>query len=162
MQSDQLNTKLYAGIYDTVAENLRNAGMEMSYLRTTFLSDVGTQPEMVSVARLMPLPNEDFAQAAYVAVMQRLPDEKTAAFWAGKYDMSQPEFQEEMLRSLAHSSVVAINHIRLTENPYFEQQNGLRSHLLGMLYGLTDKSNLREFGKKLPMPVQRLIRKVFL
>ena len=34
--------------------------------------------------------------------------------------------------------------------------------MLGLLYGMTDKSNLREFGKKLPDPVQQIIRKVFL
>ena len=104
----------------------------------------------------------DFMQAIYVAALKRLPDERTVAFWTEKLDAPREIFQEEVLRCIAHSSVVAINHIHLVDNPYFEQKRGFRYKLLGMLYGLTDKSSLRKLGKKMPDPVQRLIRKVFL
>ena len=61
-----------------------------------------------------------------------------------------------------NSSVVAINKIEFVNNPYFEQKKGLKYKVMGLLYGLTDKSFLREFGKKLPQPIQKVIRKVFL
>ena len=69
---------------------------------------------------------------------------------------------KKVLVFVANASVVAINHIRLVNNPYFAQRRGIRYRMMGMLYGLTDKSSLRELGKKLPQPIQRVIRKVFL
>ena len=56
----------------------------------------------------------------------------------------------------------AINHMEIVDNPYFKQRRGIKYHVMGILYGLTDKSFLREFGKKLPGPLQKIIRKVFL
>ena len=53
-------------------------------------------------------------------------------------------------------------HMELTENPYFTPKTGLRYHLLGKVHGLTARADFRTFGKKLPAPVQKLIRKVFL
>ena len=155
-------TSVYAEIYDIVNENMNRSGKEFPYNKNTFLCDVGSHPQDIFVSRYLQLSNEDFTEAMYVAALKRLPDDRTRAFWATKYDMPKEEFQEEILQCLAKSSVVAINHIRLMDNPYFEQKRGFRYKALGLLYGLTDKSNLREFGKKLPDPVQQAIRKVFL
>lgn len=153
---------VYSELYDVVAENLRAADKAFEYGKSTFLCDVGTHPQNVCVSKYLRLSNQDFFEAVYVAALKRLPDERTLSFWAKRYDLPREQFQREVLQSIAGSSVVAINHIRLVDNPYFEQKCGLKYKTLGLLYGLTDKSNLREFGKKLPEPVQRLIRKVFL
>ena len=153
---------VYSELYDVVAENLRAADKTFEYGKSTFLCDVGTHPQNVCVSKYLQLSNQDFFEAVYVAALKRLPDEITLSFWAKRYDLPREQFQREVLQSIAGSSVVAINHIRLVDNPYFEQKRGLRYKTLGLLYGLTDKSNLREFGKKLPEPLQRLIRKVFL
>lgn len=153
---------VYAKIYDVVAENLRLADKTFEYGKKTFLCDVETHPQAVCVSKYMQLSNQEFMEAVYVAALKRLPDERTVAFWAQKYELPREQFQEEVLRCIAGSSVVAINHICLVDNPYFEQKRGLKYRMLGMLYGLTDKSNLRQFGKKLPAPIQNLIRKVFL
>lgn len=159
----QVNSmSVYEEIYDTVAENLHLAGMTFEYGKHTFLCDVESHPQDICVSEFLQLPNEEFAEAVYVAALKRLPDERTVRFWEERYRLPKEEFQRQVLECIAKSSVVAINHIRLTDNPYFEQKRGLRSRLLGLLYGLTDKSSLREFGKKLPMPIQRIIRKVFL
>lgn len=155
-------TSVYAEIYDIVNENMHSAGKEFPYHKSTFLCDVGSHPQDICVSRYLQLSNEDFMEAMYVAALKRLPDDRTRAFWATKYDMPEKDFQKEVLQCLTKSSVVAINHIRLTDNPYFEQKRGFRYKTLGLLYGLTDKSNLREFGKKLPDPIQQVIRKVFL
>lgn len=154
--------RIYAGIYDKVAGNLSAFGGIFEYRRNTFLHDVGGHPQDVCVARYLELPNPEFMEAVYVAALKRLPDRRTVEFWAGKYDMPREKFQQEVLRHIASSSVVAINHIRLIDNPYFQQRCGLKYRAMGLLYGLTDKSNLREFGKKLPVPVQKVIRKIFL
>ncbi len=154
--------KKYEAIYDMVAENLAAAGCENEYRKTTFLCDVGEHPCEVNVRNFLELSNPCFMEAIYVAALKRLPDERTCSFWETKYGEPKERFQEEVLRCIAGSSVVAINHIRLINNPYFEQKTGLRYKALGLLYGLTDKSSLREFGKKLPQPIQRIIRKVFL
>lgn len=76
--------------------------------------------------------------------------------------MRTERFRRILLKEVVNSSVVAINHIQFINNPYFKQRRGIRYRLFGLLYGLTDKSFLREFGKKLPMPVQNIIVKVFL
>lgn len=153
---------VYAGIYDIVSENLNMAGMAFEYRKSTFLCDVEAHPQDVCVTRFRHLSNPEFMEAVYVAALKRLPDERTVDFWAGKYDMPKEAFRKEVLRCIAASSVVAVNHVHLRENPYFEQEEGLRYKALGMLYGLTDKSSLRELGKKLPMPLQKIIRKIFL
>ncbi len=154
--------KVYAGIYDKVAGNLSASGGSFGYKRSTFLCDVGGHPGDVQVDKYLELSNPEFMEAVYVAALKRLPDEKTVEFWAGKYGMPREEFQREVLRCIASSSVAAINHIRLVDNPYFRQRQGIRYRVLGLLYGLTDKSNLRELGKKLPEPLQKIIRKIFL
>lgn len=153
---------IYEKLYDAVGEKLTAAGQKLEYGKSTFLCDVGTHPQNVCVSKYLYLPNEEFMEAVYVAALKRLPDERTTAFWEKRYNLPREQFQREVLQSIAGSSVVAINHIRLVDNPYFEQKCGLKYKTLGLLYGLTDKSNLREFGKKLPEPLQKLIRKVFL
>lgn len=154
--------QVYAGIYDRVAENLAAGGGTFEYGRNTFLCDVGGHPQNVCVAGYLELSNPEFMEAVYVAALKRLPDRPTVEFWSGKYDMPREEFQREVLRCVANSSVAAINHVRLTDNPYFQTRQGVKYRALGLLYGLTDKSNLREFGKKLPAPLQKIIRKIFL
>lgn len=153
---------VYAEIYDIVNENMHSSGKEFPYHKNTFLCDVGSHPQDICVSEYLQLSNEEFMEAMYVAALKRLPDDRTRAFWETKYHLPREDFQKEVLGCLANSSVVAINHIRLMDNPYFEQKRGFRYKTLGLLYGLTDKSNLREFGKKLPKPVQQIIRKVFL
>ncbi len=152
----------YAGIYDVVAGNMQQAGKTFEYEKNTFLCDVCSHPQNITVSKYTQLSNREFLQAIYVAAVKRLPERREEEFWAQKYNMPQAAFQEEVLRCLTASSVVAINHIRFVDNPYFEQKLGLKYKLLGRLYGLTDKSNLRELGKKLPQPIQKIIRKVFL
>lgn len=154
--------QVYAGIYDKVAGNLAAAGGAFEYGRNTFLCDVGGHPQDVCVDKYLGLSNPEFMEAVYVAALKRLPDRRTAQFWERRYDLPREEFQREVLRCISRSSVAAVNHIRLADNPYFRHRRGIRQKALGLLYGLTDKSNLREFGKKLPGPIQKIIRKIFL
>ena len=153
---------IYEQLYDVVSGNLREAGETFSYYKTTFLSDVGNAPQVIDVSQYLELSNEQFYQALFVAAFKRLPEEKEESRWRKRYHMPAAEFQKKVLVFVANASVVAINHIRLVNNPYFVQRRGIRYRMMGMLYGLTDKSSLRELGKKLPQPIQRVIRKVFL
>lgn len=154
--------QVYEQLYDVVAENLRAADKTFEYRKSTFLCDVKGHPQDIDVSKYLHLSNELFFQAIFVAVYKRLPEPKECMVWEKEYSIESPQFQEKVLHSIAKSSVAAINHIRLLHNPYFEQHRGIKYKLFGLLYGLTDKSSLREFGKKLPQPLQRIIRKVFL
>ncbi|MBD5427171.1 MAG: hypothetical protein HDR38_06455 [Treponema sp.] len=156
------DAEVYARLYDEVEGNLSKAGKSFEYRKSTFLCDVMSHPQEIDVSGYLNLPNTEFMEAIYVAALKRLPDDRTKAFWAKRYQLPTPQFQEEVLKCIAGSSVVAINQIRLENNPYFRQKRGLKYKALGLLYGLTDKSYLREFGKKLPAPVQKIIRKLFL
>lgn len=154
--------EVYARLYDEVERNFIDARKKFEYEKSTFLRDVKSTPQVIDVSRYLDLPNAEFVQAIYVAALKRLPDERTKEFWKERYHLPVPQFQEEVLKCVAGSSVVAINQIYLVNNPYFIQKRGLKYKALGQLYGLTDKSDLREFGKKLPAPVQKIIRKLFL
>lgn len=154
--------QVYEQLYDVVAENLQAAGKTFEYRKTTFLCDVKGHPQDIDVSKYLQLSNEDFFQAIFVAAFKRLPEQKERAVWEGKYNLPKEAFQIAVLKKVAGSGVVAINHMRLINNPYFQQWRGLRYQMMGVLYGLTDKSSLREFGKKLPQPIQKVIRKVFL
>jgi len=153
---------VYEKLYDVVQENMKNGGGTFGYRKTTFLCDIQNDPQVVDVSKYLALPNPEFYQAVFVTTFKRLPEEKEEAPWRDKFDLPVEVFQKEMLLQMAKSSVVAINHIRFVNNPYFEQRRGIKYRLLGSLYGLTDKSSLREFGKKMPQPIQKIIRKVFL
>lgn len=154
--------QVYEQLYDVVAENLQAAGKTFEYEKTTFLCDAGGHPQDIDVSKYLELPNEQFFQAVFVAAYKRLPEPKERGAWESKFYLEKEQFQQDFLHSVANSGVVAINHIQLLNNPYFSQHKGLKYKLMGLLYGLTDKSSLREFGKKLPGPIQRIIRKVFL
>ena len=152
----------YETVYDTICENMTAAGKVFPYNRETFMADIGTSPQEIDVSRFLELPNEQFFQALYVATFRRLPDQKTEKQWMGKCSEPKENYQKQLLRLLDRSSVVAINHIRFVNNPYFKQSRGIRYRFWGLVYGLTDKSGLRQFGKKLPMPIQKIIRRIFL
>ena len=154
--------EVYARLYDVVSDNLIKNGKCSNYKKTTFLYNIMEHPREIDVSRYLKLSNEDFLEAIYVAALKRLPDDRTRGFWAERFDLPTPQFQQEVLKSIADSSVVAINGIHLKNNPYFEQKCGLKYKALGRLYYLTDKSILRELGKKLPASIQKIIRKVFL
>lgn len=153
---------VYEQIYDAVAENMGAAGLNFEYGSSTFLCDVGSHPQDIYIPKYLGLQNLEFMEAVYVAALKRLPDEKTRRFWEERALLPKEEFQRQVLKCIAGSSVVAINHSCLKDNPYFVQKETLRTRCLGLLYGLTDKSSLRIFGKSLPMPIQKVIRKVFL
>ncbi len=154
--------QVYDKLYDIVADNYKKAGQEFEYEKSTYLCDVEKHPRVIDVSKYLFLENQAFYQAIFVSVFKRLPENKETVVWENKYTLPKEQFQKEVLQSIAGSSVVAINRMELINNPYFEQKQGLRYRLLGKLYGLTDKSALRELGKKLPMPIQKVIRKVFL
>ena len=154
--------QVYEQLYDVVEENLQAAGKKFEYKKATFLCDAGGHPQDIDVSKYLDLPNEQFFQAIFVAAYKRLPEAKESAAWESKFGLAREQFQREVLRNIANASVVAINKIQLLNNPYFKQRKGLKYKVMGLLYGLTDKSSLREFGKKLPGPLQRIIRKVFL
>lgn len=154
--------KIYDKLYDIVAENDKMAGKEFEYYKNTYLCDVKNHPQVIDVSKYLFLENKEFAQAVFVGIFKRLPEKNELLPWEDKYTMGKERFQESFLRKMVKSSVVAIQHVQFINNPYFVQKKGLRYCLLGKLYGLTDKSSLRVLGKKLPGPIQKVIRKVFL
>ena len=153
---------VYDKLYTVVVDNMLATDREFEYKRQTFLCDVGNHPQVIDVSKYLTLDNEDFFQALFVGAFRRLPEMKEVANWEQHFSEPREVFQEKVLRKFAKSSVIAINHVYLDKNPYFKQKRGLRYKMLGVLYGLTDKSSLREFGKKMPQPIQKIIRKVFL
>lgn len=153
---------IYGLLYDVVSENYQTAGQSFSYNKNTFLCDAESHPQVFDVSKYMYLNNEEFFQAVFVGAFKRLPEVQESKAWEGKFTMPEEEFRSLVLEYIGNSSVVAINGICFADNPYFKQRRGLKYKVMGMLYGLTDKASLREFGKKLPRPIQKVIRKVFL
>lgn len=153
---------VYSCLYDIVEANMFSANETFEYSKNTFLCDVMAHPQEIDVFKYTKLSNRDFFEAVYVGVMKRCPDKKTIKYWERKFNDPKEKFQKEFLLYVERSTVTAINQIHFIGNPYFKQKCGIKYYFLGLLYGLTDKSNLREIGKKLPEPIQKLIRKVFL
>lgn len=157
-----VQSRIYEKIYDIVSENYRKAGKKTEYKKSSFLCSAGAHPQIVDVAEYTKLPNPEFYQAVYTAVYQRLPERKDYEKWSAFFGMETKEFQRKLLKKLSVSSMSAMNRIRFIHNPYFCRPGGIRYRALGMLYGLTDKPALRQLGKKMPKPVQKVIRKVLL
>ena len=153
---------IYDKLYDAVIGNMLTANCQFKYEKQTFMCDVGSHPKVIDISKYLQLENKLFLQALFVGVFRRLPELKEVAVWQMYFDEPVEKFQEKVLRKTVNSSVVAINQIRFINNPYFRQKRGLKYKMLGTLYVLTDKSYLREFGKKMPQSIQKIIRKVFL
>lgn len=154
--------EIYSKLYDVVVENCDNANCSFEYRKSTYQCDVGNHPQVIDVVKYCEMSNEEFFQAVFVAALKRLPEEKETAPWIAQYAQEKEVFQETVLRYIMKSKAFALNQMKIINNPYFEQKSNLQYKLMGKLYCLTDKSTLREFGKKLPKPVQKVIRKLFL
>lgn len=154
--------RIYERIYDVVSANGQIAGKKLNYEKQAFLCGIGAHPQIVDVAAYKRLSNPEFYQAVHAAVYHRLPEQEEYEKWSVFFGMEIPAFQSKLLKKLSVSNLAAVNRIRLIHNPYFVQKRGIRYRMLGMLYGLTDKPTLRQIGKKLPQPVQKLVRKVLL
>lgn len=153
---------VYGKLYDIVATNLDIANQKFGYNKETFLRDVSGEPQTIDVSKYLDLSNPDFFQAVFVNAYKRLPDEREYGIWEKYFSEEEEKFRKKFLKSVSNSTVTAINHMRIINNPYFKQQRSPRYFILGLAYGLTDKSFLRELGKKMPQPIQKIIRKVFL
>ncbi|MCR4896865.1 MAG: hypothetical protein K5891_08850 [Lachnospiraceae bacterium] len=153
---------IYGILYDTVAANMEAAGAPFGYRRPSMTCNAGMHPRIVDVSRYEELDNADYFQAAFVGVFKRLPEVAEEAPWQQHYGEDRTAFRTRVWKVLTGSTVFAIRHMELTENPYCTPRMGLRYHLLGRVHGLTARADFRTFGKKLPAPIQKLIRKVFL
>lgn len=153
---------VYEKIYDVVADNYHKANMKLEYEKTTFLCGIKEHPQVIDISGFTGLDNAAFYQAVFSAVYKRLPEKKEYEKWCGSFDMKKPEFQRKLLKEIANSNVAAINHIRFKNNPYFHQRKGVKSRMIAVLYGLTDKPSLRKLGKRMPQPIQKMIRKALL
>ncbi|MBQ8189489.1 MAG: hypothetical protein IJZ44_06890 [Lachnospiraceae bacterium] len=154
--------QIYAALYDVVSNNMATAGQQLEYQKTTFLCDVTRHSQTIDVSQYLHLENSLFLQAIYVAAYKRLPETNFCDKWESQLSLDKKDFQTIFLKHMTNTSVVAINHIRFINNPYFQQHTSVKYKVLGVLYGLTTKSSLREFGKKLPQPIQKIIRKIFI
>jgi hypothetical protein len=152
----------YEAIYDIVATNMTDTGEPWEYGKATFLSEVESEPGQIDIARYVKLANPDFLQAIYVAVYKRLPEPKQISYWAQYYDLPKEHFQSRVLQNIVQSGVAAINHIRFLNNPYFTYRTPVwRTRLLRMLGRMSDMTAIRSLGKKLPKPLQSIVRKIF-
>lgn len=158
----QIYNDIYDNLYEIVVENLQAAGNTFEYGKETFLCNLGSYPQVMDVSKYLSLPNPQFFQAAFVSIYRRMPKENESAVWEEKYNWPREKFQVAFLKKLEKSNVTAIYHIRFINNPYFEQHRGIRYRMLGILYVFIDEFFLREFVRKLPQLIQKILRRVFL
>lgn len=153
---------VYEEVYDVVAQNMKNAELKFNYRKSTFLADVATNPQEIDVSKFLKLENEEFMEAIYIATIKRFPTNKNIVYLQQNYNLTKNQFQTEVLKSLSSSSLMAINHTRFINNPYFTNKYKLKYILFSKLYRVKENSSLRQFAKNLPKPIQNVIRKVFL
>ena len=153
---------VYRELYRTVSGHMRNAGESFPYYEETFMNEIAMPSGRVDVSKYLGLDNKTFMQAVFQATYKRLPEKKEEAKWSKYLELPRPQFQNRFLRAMVNSSVTAIYHIQFINNPYFKQRRGPVYTLMGFMYGMTDKSSLRVLGKKMPLPVQKLIRRIFI
>lgn len=150
---------IYESIYKVVDGNLKKATVENEYKLSTLMADVGQKPQDIDLQKILHLQGDAFIEAAYMVIMKRLPDHKEMNYWMLEQD--QELLKRNVIQAISNSGTVMINHIRLHNHPYIIKVSRLKRKLFELLYGLTDKSYLREFGKKMPMFMQKIIRKLF-
>ena len=151
--------QVYESIFKVVDDNLKQAGVSNDYKVSTFLADIGQNPHDIDLQRILLLDKEEFVEASYMVFMKRLPDPKELDFW--KMEQHEETLKKRVMETISNSPTVMINYIHMLNCPYEIRESKLKQKLFGLLYGLTDKSYLREFGKKMPLFVQILIRRLF-
>ena len=151
--------QIYESIFSVVDDNLQQAGVSNDYKTSTFLADIGQHPHDIDLQRILCLDKDAFVEAAYVVFMKRLPDTKELAFW--NMEQNEEALKKNVIQMISNSPTVMINHIQMQNCPYEIKESKMKQKIFGLLYGLTDKSYLREFGKKMPPFVQKIIRRVF-
>ncbi len=154
--------QVYERIYNIVSENYKSAGKKLDYEKQAFLYNTGTHPQVVDVRRYRHLSNLEFYQAVHTAVYHRLPEQEEYHKWSAFFCMNPAAFQRKLLKKISASSVAALYRMRFIGGKYANRRRGTGCLVFGFCYGLTDKPGLRRLGKKLPLPLQRIVRKVFL
>ena len=80
---------MYEMIFDVIEENMNKGGKSFPYKKSTFLKNVGVHPQNINVSNYLELENEDFFEAFYVSVYNRLPDEKIQNIWKDKMNIEK-------------------------------------------------------------------------
>lgn len=100
MQSDR---EVYGKLYDIVSENMKKAGKHFGPTKNVFLLASQLEPQRTDMALLQGIPKEEIVQAAYVAVLHRLPGEAEQSYWQQQDFYNRQDYKTVLLKKIAYS-----------------------------------------------------------
>ena len=148
--------QLARAIYRTAAENMHAAGRTMPCTGDVFAVLTNAHPCFADYGALRGLTNSEFVQAAFVLLLQRPLDEKTAAYWQRQAFRSPRAFQTAVLRAVLSSAEYRQRGIPLL---HCELPVSASPQPDSMEISLPFSAVLRRMYRRMPAPVRGLIRR---
>ena len=153
-------TAVYDRLYQIAEQNIRKAGREMPFAKSTLLAAAGTRGMTADISRLQEIPDRDFQEAAYAVLLRRLPldpDYERAEKQLAAPDFVSLRYRQAVVRTILNSAECRKKGVDAFRNVYSEHGD----------YGLTRGERLRRrfldglyaVYRHLPEPVKNLARK---
>lgn len=161
----------YGALYDIVEQRLKNTDRDMPCSRQAFLFAADMGPGECDGMRMMDMGNEEFFQAVYLGLFNRLPDQSAKLVWKEELATSPDKFREALFDTLLCSPEAVTKGSCLINNQLvpvkYRELTALNEFILRKGAGQADfsakegwKDRLYKLYIKLPLPLRKLIRKI--
>lgn len=169
---------IYESIYDLVEEKMKANDQTMPCSKEAFLFSAEMEPGVCDGQKMIDMENETFFEAAFMGMLNRLPDASAIQGWEAKLKTSSPDvFREALLSSIIFSPEAVLIGSQLRNNrviiPRLREINILNEYIVEHdkdsaalmqvkksepKVGLKDK--LYKIYLKLPLSLRVLVHKI--
>ncbi|MBR1442782.1 MAG: DUF4214 domain-containing protein [Firmicutes bacterium] len=162
-----VNVDIYKYLYNYTKDRLSEYGEEIGYSQELFLLSTETEENAVDLLKIRDFENRDFMAAAYITLLQRVPDDKAYAVWEDKFEEEKSEFQKKVIKTIINSNEFRIKGMRIKNN-YTEAVSSNDSDAAAMAAPTLSpalanmrKGRLFKIYSKFPYGVRVRLRKIF-
>lgn len=153
---------IYTDIYNTVSENMQNAGGAFRTSEICFGKIASSDPIIADISELAEISdNSIFLETAYRILLQRNIDDNAIKSWESRYGLPAPEFQKLVTRSILRSAEFANTKIKVKNNIYSEK-NAFGGNIgsIRKASAVTMPEKLMNMYRKMPAPMKKAAKKI--
>lgn len=144
---------IYQNVFELTRQNLTDAGLSMDCQAASFCISTGQQPEKIDLHRAEALQGQDYLNAVWLSLFQKLPPDEVSSSCLGKSNA-------QMLQRAVDEPAFAIRRIRLINNTY-PVKIKLKTQIYRQATIIKNSVFLRTLAKKMPKGIQNKIRGMF-
>ena len=161
----------YEALYDIVEQRLQDTGRSMPCSRQAFLFAADMKPGECDGMQMTTMENEEFFQAVYLGLFNRLPDQSAKLVWKAEMATTTDKFRETLFDTLLCSPEAVTKGSCLVNNQLVPVKQRELTALNGFILGKSGgqgaasakegwKDRLYKLYIKVPLPLRKLIRKI--